>query len=230
MPRWSTTGASPMKRSRLEAEKLTQGKTDDMAKVKALYEYVSRNIRYVSLSFGLGRYQPHAAGEVLSNGYGDCKDKNTLLAALLASEGFQTTSVLIGSQHELDPEVPSPSQFDHVITRVPVKGKDIWLDSTNGVAPFRMLSAPLRDKEALAIPVAGKASLVRTPADLPFEAFDRTQFNGSINETGTLKTHVAIQMRGDQELFFRFALRQMPGNRWKDFFTMILQRIGYAGS
>jgi tetratricopeptide (TPR) repeat protein/transglutaminase-like putative cysteine protease len=215
---------------KLEAEKLTQGKTDDMAKVKALYEYVSRNIRYVSLSFGLGRYQPHAAGEVLSNGYGDCKDKNTLLAALLASEGFQTTSVLIGSQHELDPEVPSPSQFDHVITRVPVNGKDIWLDSTNGVAPFRMLSAPLRDKEALAIPVGGKASLVRTPADLPFEAFDRTQFKGSINETGTLKTHIAIQMRGDQELFFRFALRQMPGNRLKDFFTMILQRIGMPGA
>ena len=151
-----------------KAEELVQGATDDMAKVKALYEYVSRNIRYVSLSFGLGRYQPHASGEVLSNGYGDCKDKNTLLAALLAAQGFQTTSVLIGSQHELDPEIPSPSQFDHVITRVPVNGKEIWLDSTNGVAPFRMLAAPLRDKQALAIPLDGKASLVRTPADLPF--------------------------------------------------------------
>jgi tetratricopeptide (TPR) repeat protein/transglutaminase-like putative cysteine protease len=213
-----------------EAEELVQGKTDDMAKVKALYEYVSRNIRYVSLSFGLGRYQPHAASEVLSNSYGDCKDKNTLLAALLAAEGFQATSVLIGSQHELDPEIPSPSQFDHVITRVSVDGKDIWLDSTNGVAPFRMLSAPLRDKQALAIPPDGKAGLVRTPADLPFEAFDRTQVNGSINETGTLKTHFAIHLRGDQELFLRFALRQMPGNRWKDFFTMLLQRMGMQGA
>ncbi len=213
-----------------EAEELAQGKTDDMAKVKALYEYVSRNIRYVSLSFGLGRYQPHAASEVLSNSYGDCKDKNTLLAALLAAEGFQATSVLIGSQHELDPEIPSPSQFDHVITRVSVDGKNIWLDSTNGVAPFRMLSAPLRDKQALAVPPDGKAGLVRTPADLPFEAFDRTQINGSINETGTLKTHFTIHLRGDQELFLRFALRQMPGNRWKDFFTMLLQRMGMQGA
>ena len=106
-----------------KAAELVQGKTDDMAKVKALYEYVSRNIRYVSLSFGLGRYQPHEASEVLVNGYGDCKDKNTLLAALLAAEGFQSTSVLIGSQHELDPDIPSPSQFDHVITRVPVERK-----------------------------------------------------------------------------------------------------------
>jgi tetratricopeptide (TPR) repeat protein/transglutaminase-like putative cysteine protease len=213
-----------------KAAELVQGKTDDMAKVKALYEYVSRNVRYVSLSFGLGRYQPHAASEVLGNSYGDCKDKNTLLAALLAAEGFQATSVLIGSQHELDPEIPSPSQFDHVITRVAVSGKDIWLDSTNGVAPFRVLAAPLRKKEGLAIPPDGKAGLVWTPAELPFEAFDRTQVNGSINETGTLKAHFVIHVRGDQELFLRFALRQMPGNRWKDFFTMVLQRTGMQGA
>jgi tetratricopeptide (TPR) repeat protein/transglutaminase-like putative cysteine protease len=212
-----------------KAEELVQGKTDDLAKVKALYEYVSRNIRYVSLSFGLGRYQPHEASEVLANSYGDCKDKNTLLAALLAAQGFQATSVLIGSQHELDPEIPSPLQFDHVITRVPVDGKEIWMDSTNGVAPFRMLAVPLRDKQALAIPPDGKAGLVWTPADLPFEAFDRSQIEGSINETGTLKAHVTVRLRGDSELVFRFTLRQIPGNHWKDFFTGALQRMGMKG-
>ena len=116
-----------------KAAELVQGKTDDMDKVKALYDYVSRNVRYVSLSFGLGRIQPHAASEVLSNGYGDCKDKNTLLAALLQSQGIESSSVLIGVQHKLDPDVPSPSQFDHVITRIPVGGKEIWVDSTSGV-------------------------------------------------------------------------------------------------
>ncbi len=91
----------------------------------------------MSLSFGLGRYQPHAASEVLANGYGDCKDKNTLLAALLAAQGFESTSVLIGSQHVLDPDIPSPSQFDHVITRVTLTDRMMWIDSTNGVAPFQ---------------------------------------------------------------------------------------------
>ena len=114
----------------------------------------------------------------LANGYGDCKDKNTLLAALLAAQGFESTSVLIGSQHKLDPDIPSPSQFDHVITRVPVDGQEIWLDSTNGVAPFRMLAFPLRDKEALAIPPGGTPGLVRTPANLPFESYDRSRIEG----------------------------------------------------
>jgi tetratricopeptide (TPR) repeat protein len=213
-----------------EAATLVQGKTDDMAKVKALYDYVSRNVRYVSLSFGLGRYQPHAASEVLANDYGDCKDKNTLLAALLDAEGFHSTSVLIGSKLKLDPDVPSPSQFDHVITRVPVDGKEIWLDSTPGVAPFRMLSSNLRDKQALAIPPGGNAELVWTPKDLPFPAYDRSTMVGSVNDTGKLTAHMTMVGRGDSEMLLRFAMRRMPSNHWKDLFQYVLEHSGMHGA
>ena len=213
-----------------KAAQLVQGKTSDMEKVKALYDYVSRNIRYVSLSFGLGRIQPHAAGEVLANGYGDCKDKNTLLAALLQSQGIESSSVLIGVERKLDPDVPSPSQFDHVITRVPVGGKEIWLDSTSGVLPFRMLMEPTRDKLALLISQDGKSGLVRTPADLPFEASDQTHVSASLNDTGKLTAHISATMRGDREVAFRFALRQMPANHWKDLFGNMLQHAGMKGA
>ena len=212
-----------------KAAQLVEGKTTDMDKVKALYDFVSRDFRYVSLSFGLGRYQPHAASEVLANGYGDCKDKNTLLAALLAAQGFESTSVLIGSEHKLDPEVPSPSQFDHVITRVPVNGQEIWLDSTNGVAPFRMLAFPLRDKQALALPPGGTPQLVRTPADLPFASFDRSRIDGSLNDTGKLTAHFSASARGDAELGMRFGLRQIPNNKWKNVFDMMLSASAMKG-
>ncbi len=213
-----------------EAAILVKGKNDDMAKVNALYDYVSRNIRYVSLSFGLGRYQPHAAGEVLANGYGDCKDKNTLLAALLEAEGFHSSSVLIGSKEKLDPDVPSPSQFDHVITRVPVDGKEIWLDSTPGVAPFRMLSFSLRGKEALAIPPNGNAALVWTPTDLPFESYDRSRIDATVNDTGKLTGHISMAGRGDSEILLRYALRRLPSNRWKDIFERVLQHSSLHGA
>jgi tetratricopeptide (TPR) repeat protein/transglutaminase-like putative cysteine protease len=212
-----------------KAAELVQGKTTDIEKVKAIYDYVSRDYRYVSLSFGLGRYQPHAAGEVLANGYGDCKDKNTLLAALLAAQGFESTSVLIGSQHQLDPDVPSPMQFDHVITRVNVDGQQIWLDSTNGVAPFQMLSFPLRDKEALAVALDGKSAVVRTPAALPFESYDRSHIEGALNETGKLTAHFNAAARGDTELGLRFALRQIPNNKWKNLFDMMLGNTAMRG-
>jgi len=212
-----------------KAAELVQGKTSNMEKVKALYDFVSRDFRYVSLSFGLGRYQPHAASEVLANGYGDCKDKNTLLGALLAAEGFDSTSVLIGSQHVLDPDIPSPSQFDHVITRVNVDGQEVWLDSTNGVAPFQMLSFPLRDKQALAVAPNGASALVRTPANLPFASYDRSRIDGSVNETGKLTAHFSDVARGDSELGLRYAIRQVSNNRWKNLFEMMLGSTAMKG-
>ncbi len=224
------TRRQPDEAIKVKAAELVQGKSSDMEKVKALYDYVSRNIRYVSLSFGLGRIQPHSAGEVLANGYGDCKDKNTLLAALLQTQGIQSSSVLIGLQRKLDPDVPSPSQFDHMITRVPVGGQEIWLDSTSGVLPFRMLMAATRDKQALLVMQDGKSGLVRTPADLPFQAVDQTNIDASLGETGKMTMQIAAITRGDREVGFRFALRQIPGNHWKDLFEAMLQRMGMKGA
>ena len=121
-----------------KAEALTKDAKSDMEKIEALYDFVAKNFRYVSLSLGLGRYQPHASGDVLHNQYGDCKDKHTLLAALLEAEGIHASSVLINSSRKLDPDVPSPSQFDHVITMVPrEQGEEVWMDTTteNGSVP-----------------------------------------------------------------------------------------------
>ena len=88
----------------------------------------------MSLSLGLGRYQPHAASDVLHNQYGDCKDKHTLLSSLLEAEGLHASSVLINSSRKLDPDIPSPSQFDHVITLLP-RARSL-MDTTTEVAPF----------------------------------------------------------------------------------------------
>src|ERR1700682_4757671 len=63
---------------RKKAQELTQGADTPTEKARRLYDYVARNVRYVSISLGVGRYQPHSAADVLQNGYGDCQDKHTL--------------------------------------------------------------------------------------------------------------------------------------------------------
>src|SRR5262249_57015622 len=115
----------PTPEIRTKVEGLTKGLSTDAEKIQALYDYVSTNFRYVSLSLGLGRYQPHAAGDVFHNQYGDCKDKNTLLAAMLEAEGIHSSSVLINSSRKIDPDVPSPMQFDHAITMVPLGKQEV---------------------------------------------------------------------------------------------------------
>jgi hypothetical protein len=82
-----TDRRQPSKEVRDQAEALTKGMKTNIEKAQALYDFVAEHFRYVSLSFGMGRYQPHAAADVLHNQYGDCKDKHTLLAALLEAEG-----------------------------------------------------------------------------------------------------------------------------------------------
>lgn len=72
-----------------KAKELTAGLWSDGDKTRAIYKYVSMKFRYISISFGAGRYRPHMAEEVLTNQYGDCKDKHTLLTALLKAAGIQ---------------------------------------------------------------------------------------------------------------------------------------------
>src|SRR5579862_3674996 len=69
---------APTPEVKAKAQELTKGLNSDLEKTEALYDFVAKNFRYVSLSLGLGRYQPHAAVDVLHNQYGDCKDKHTL--------------------------------------------------------------------------------------------------------------------------------------------------------
>jgi tetratricopeptide (TPR) repeat protein len=205
---------------RAKAEELTKGLTTEMDKVEALYDFVAENFRYVSLSLGVGRYQPHAAGDVLHNQYGDCKDKHTLLESLLQAEGLYADSVLINSSRKLDPDVPSPSQFDHVITMLPLGKQAVWMDTTTEVAPFRLLSYSLRNKQALVIPPADPPSAVAphlemTPADTPVPDLEASEITGKINDIGKLEAHVHYEFRGDEELMLRAVFRRVPQTNWQ---------------
>jgi tetratricopeptide (TPR) repeat protein len=211
---------APTPEVRAKAAELTKGLNTDLDKIEALYDYVSKNFRYVSLSLGVGRYQPHAASDVLANQYGDCKDKHTLLASLLEAEGFHADSVLINSSRKLDPDIPSPSQFDHVITMLPLGNQEVWMDTTAEVAPFRLLAYSLRNKQALVIPPADPPSkiaphLALTPADTPMPDTETSKITGQINDIGKLEAHVQYEFRGDEELLLRSVFRRVPEANWQ---------------
>jgi tetratricopeptide (TPR) repeat protein/transglutaminase-like putative cysteine protease len=207
---------APSPEVRAKAEELTKGLDTDLDKVQALYDFVAKNFRYVSLSLGVGRYQPHAAGDVLHDQYGDCKDKHTLLASLLEAIGLHASSVLINSSRKLDPDLPSPSQFDHVITMLPMPHEEVWMDTTSEVAPFRLLAYSLRRKLALVIPAeGGTPHLEETPADTPMPDTEVSEVDGKINQIGKLEAHVHYSFRGDEELMLRSIFRRVPEAQWQ---------------
>ncbi|HYA34843.1 MAG TPA: tetratricopeptide repeat protein, partial [Candidatus Binataceae bacterium] len=221
--------AEPTPEIRAKTAALIADRTTDLGKIQALYEYVSKNIRYVSLSFGLGRYQPHSAAEVFANQYGDCKDKHTLLASMIAAAGFHADAVLIPFARKLDTSLPSPSQFDHMITAVPLGKELIWMDSTAEVAPFRLLSSPLRDKSALLVPEDGAGKIVETPADPPFQSVQHVEITGEVSDLGKLTAHAHYSLRGDTELVLRLAFRRTPETDWKQVGQTVLTLDGLHG-
>ena len=212
-----------------KAAALTKGLTSDEDKVRAIFNDVALHIHYVGLDFGLGRYQPHAADDVLSNEYGDCKDKHTLLAALLKAAGFEAWPVLISSSRELDMATPSPEQFDHVITLVPLSGKLLWMDSTAEIAPIGVLFGNLRDKQALAIPVGKPAYLEHTPPDLPFAQLTRFEARGTLSDQGVFTGHFVETFLGDGELIMRISFRAVPQSQWQQFLQNFSNALGFAG-
>jgi tetratricopeptide (TPR) repeat protein len=209
---------------------LTAGKTTEEDKVRAVYSYVSSQIHYIGVAFGIGRYQPHEADDVLQNQYGDCKDKATLLASMLEVLGLHPDSVLIGAGVRMNDAVPSPASFNHLITRVQVDGKEVWLDATTEIAPYQVLVFQLRDKLALVVPEQGTATLERTPKSLPFPSVDTWKAEGALNKDGVSESHITLTLRGDDELVFRSAAHEVSPGQYNDLVQRIVASFGYGGT
>ena len=205
----------PDERIKVKAEEIIKGRTTEKEKAQALYEYVAQNFRYVSLSLGQSRYQPLAATEVMVNQYGDCKDKHTLLASMLAATGLRAYPVLMNSARKIDVDMPSPGQFDHVISAIPIGSETLWADTTAEIAPVGLLSPRLRNKKALMIPTSGPARLETTPAEPPFLSSEQVTVEGTVDDLGKLTAHAKLVLKGDSEMFMRFMFRRTPKSNWK---------------
>ena len=212
-----------------KADALTSGLSNNEDIVRAIFTDVALHTHYVGVAFGIGRYQPHPADDVLANEYGDCKDKHTLLATLLKAAGIEAWPVLISASRDLDPATPSPAQFDHVITLVPLGSKFLWMDSTMEVAPVGVLAAVLRDKKALVVPNDKAPYLETTPANLPSPSSVQFKVAGKISNLGVFAGHVDETVDGDAGMLFRAAFRRVPQSQWKELMQAIARLQNFGG-
>ncbi len=103
-----------------KAAQLTAGKTDFYEKAEAIAVYLQQQIRYFTISVGVGGFQPHPAGDIFKNGYGDCKDKATLLSAMLSTVGIHSALMMVDTERGVvDPAAPS-LVGDHMIGAIEI--------------------------------------------------------------------------------------------------------------
>ena len=103
-----------------KAQELAAAQPDFYSKSEAIAEFVQKQIRYFVIEMGIGGYQPHFASDIFHNRYGDCKDKATLLSAMLSSVGIHSALMMVDHRRGvIDPDAPS-IVGDHMIAAIEI--------------------------------------------------------------------------------------------------------------
>ncbi len=129
---------------------LTGKLSSDEAKIRAIYNFCAKEIRYVAVEYGQAGYEPHKAEDIFQNKYGDCKDQAILLVTMLKNCGFTAWPVLISTNdyYNMNPDFPAVL-FDHCIAAVQLKDKIIFLDPTAQTCSFDDLPGGDQDRQVL---------------------------------------------------------------------------------
>ena len=115
----TTTSRQATPEIKQKVAELTANAPTTYDKIKALTNFMQRQIRYVAIEIGIGGFQPHPASTVFQYKYGDCKDKATLLSSMLHEIGVESFYVVAQIHRGIvRPDFPSPHSFDHMILAI----------------------------------------------------------------------------------------------------------------
>ena len=218
MGKWESGLASGRREASPEIKKktaeITANAPTTLAKMRALAQFIQKDIRYVAIQLGIGGWQPHPAPEIFLHKYGDCKDKATLMSTMLNEIGVESYYVAINTERgTITPATPATRWFDHVILaiRLPDElndpsfhmiithsklGRLLIFDPTDEFTPFGHLRGELQESYALlVIPDGGELIMLpQLPAAL--SGVVRTA-KLALTSNGTLSGEFVEQRHGD---------------------------------
>jgi tetratricopeptide (TPR) repeat protein len=193
---------------------------DVRTKVQRIYDWVIRNTRYVGLEFGIHGFLPYRVPQIVQRGFGDCKDKASLIYTMLREAGIDARIVLVRTRRNgAITDLPaSLAIFDHAIAYVPEL--DLFLDGTaehSGTTEF-----PQMDQGVTVLVVGPDASgnvqaeLRRTPVQ-PAEQNRRTRTIAvDLEADGRARIEVDEEVRGAEAPGYR-STYQAEGTRRERF-------------
>ncbi|MHB9026848.1 MAG: DUF3857 domain-containing transglutaminase family protein [Armatimonadota bacterium] len=197
------------------AEERTQGCATPDAKIAALHTAV-RELPYVALEMGNLSDVPHAADEVLRQNFGDCKDKATLLRALLRAVGVESDYVLVRTTDKgaLDRELYGPADFNHVILAVKAPDGDRYLDATVAEVPTGML--PSHVEGAAGLVIRDQGELVTLPVSSAADNRTDVRVTVDVNNDGSARGRMVMTFTGQAAILQRGMLARVPRDRYRE--------------
>ena len=143
---------------------LTEGASDDMEKIRRIYEYLGSTTRYVSIQLGLGGLRPIEPEKVFRNKFGDCKALSFYMKTMLKCAGIESDYVIINAgEDKMMPDFPSLGTANHAILAVPCAKDTLWLECTNPDVPLGYVHSRIAGNHALIVK-KGASYITRLPS------------------------------------------------------------------
>ena len=184
----------------------------DIEKVRAIHGLVVTGTRYVGLEFGIHGFQPYKVTQVLARKFGDCKDKATLMIALLREAGIDAELVLLRTRRggRIEPAPASLAVFDHAIAYVPKL--DVYLDGTaefSGVAEL-----PSQDQGVTVLRVGPHGSTLTETPVLP-----------SSQNRAVRRWTAVLQASGEARVTERLTITGQAAPEWREHYQTAGERL-----
>ncbi len=196
------------------AAKLTAGKPTRESKLRALFDFVADDIRYVNYVSGEW-WLPNRPQQLLARREGDCDDKALLLITLLKAVGIDAQEVLVQTRLTGQPSIlRAPGAaiplFDHGIAFLPGPSGGTYLDATSPQS--RLGPLPSMDARAVALRMDGPAEIVELPSSGPSDHGVDSTWTIALGADGSAELQGEERATGDDAFWMRTYLTE-PGAR-----------------
>jgi transglutaminase-like putative cysteine protease len=180
-----------------QVQQITATAKSEQEKIHEIHAFVLRNTHYVAMEFGVYSYKPYTVAQTYARRFGDCKDKATLMIAMLRAAGVDAEFALVRTRKlgDVSERATNIAVFNHAVAYIPKY--DLWLDGTAEYAGSREL--PLDDQGAMALTVNlnGNATLRRIPVTLPMQNYTHRVVRAEVRKDGSILFNGSAYTRGE---------------------------------
>mgnify|MGYP000955486648 CR=1 FL=1 len=157
---------------KLLADSICAGSGNARKKVSRIYSWVQQNIKYVAIEDGENGHVPREAALVLQRRYGDCKDKSSLLTAMIRAIGLKSALAWVGTR-DLPYKYsvfPSINNSNHMIAVWwDENNKPVLLDGTTLFHPLGQVPSAIQGKQCIIENGPDDFVLYEVPVSAPTE-------------------------------------------------------------
>lgn len=214
----------PAARQKVAALKRTN--PSQTALLQAIVDWVTKDIRYVSVAFGASSHQPHPVADTLANLYGDCKDQALLVQALCREAGIPASLVLLDAfGEEFDESCPAIERFNHCIVQATADRTVYYVDTASGPSKLGRVLQTYAGTRALKLD-GNTGHTVTLPPYQPLMDQEASQTTVKLNPNGSATLTETTRLAGQRAVQMKERMKHTPPDKLRKYLEASYKKTG----